>query len=239
LWCIGKKVNGYVADPVDNELWVHSGCMKPSRPVFEAVTLNRIPRGATGINSVYGRGDGVNEITFAHPEGKRIILTVMSYHRRPHAMTLVAPQTDILLNTWKRLDVAVAMLEETQPNSPQYQILRGKCVALAEVLADMMPPFFTTSREIADEARRRYSILIEGGEPATPGLGVEALAEFERQPVQHGVLTPATAGSAPVAISEEVANNIRKGLASGLFTPAQLASSYKVPVAAVEALRTS
>jgi hypothetical protein len=101
----------------------------------------------------------------------------------------------------------------------------------------MMPPFFITSREIADEARRRYSILIEGGEPDTPGLGIEALAEFEHKPVSRGVLTPATRSSAPMALSEETANNIRKGLASGLFTAAQLATSYKVPVSVVESLR--
>lgn len=179
----------------------------------------------------------MNELTFLHPEGKKVILTALAYHRRPHAMTLVAPQTDILLKTWQRLDVAVEMLDATQVGSREHELLRGKCVSLAEVLADMMPPFFTTSKEIADEARRRMLHRQEGTDYETPGLGVEALAEFERIPVQRGVMSPATRTSAPMALAPDVAANIKKGLASGLFTAAQLASSYKVPVSVVEALR--
>jgi hypothetical protein len=237
VWCVCSKVNGYVAKPVDNLLWVHSGCMRPSRPVFEKMTHNRIPRGATYLASVYGRGDGVNELTFLHPEGKKVILTVNAFHRGPHAMTLVAPQTDILLKTWELADREYAKHREVSAEHPGTTVVeRAKVYALCEVLAMMMPPFFSTIREVGEELVRRYENR-DNPEYETAGLGVEALAEFEHRPVSHGVLTPATAGSAPVALAPDVAENIKKGLASGLFTPAQLAASYKVPIAAVESLR--
>jgi hypothetical protein len=102
-----------------------------------------------------------------------------------------------------------------------------------------MPPFFTTSREIADEARLRMKHRQEGTDYETPGLGDNALEQFESQPVQHNIRTPGTMQSAPMTLPADVAENIKKGLKSGLFTAAQLAASYKVPVAAVEALRSA
>lgn len=238
MWCTCSKINGYVARPVDNELWVHSGCGRPSRPVFEGMTHYRIPRGATFLNSVYGRGDGVNELTFAHPEGKRVILSVIPFHRRPFKMGKNA--TDILLNTWKLADREYARMQEQQLGNAGQALLieRSKVYVLAEVLATMMPPFFTTIREVGEEIARRYENR-DNPDYETPGLGDNALAQFESQPVSHGVMTPSTRSSAPMALSPEVAENIKKGLASGLFTAAQLASSYKVPVAVVESLRTS
>lgn len=220
----GGKQAGFVARPVDNLLWVHSECGRPTRLVYEKVTMNRAPRGARAILSEYGRADGIHELTFSM-EGseKKTILTVHPYDRRPFEMGI--NPNDVLLKTWELLDAQVEIIKRDPGNkAAQY---KGR--ALSEVLALFMPPFFDNPDEIVREGVRRYENR-NNPEYETPGLGQRTLAQFDKMPMR-----PDTT-KVEVRLSAELQSNLRNALNSGLFTPEQLAKSYGVSVDVIKAI---
>lgn len=221
-----NKLDGYVAIPVDNLLWVHSVCGRPTRMVFEKVTMNRAPRGARAILSEYGRANGIHELTFAMDGSeKKTILTVHPYDRRPFEMGI--NPNDVLLRTWEMLDAQVEIIKKDPGNrAAQY---KGR--ALSEVLAIFMPPFFTDPDEIVREGVRRFD---NRGNPEyeTPGLGQRTLTQFDRMPM---VERPDTK-KVEVRLTEELQATLRRALDSGLFTAEQLAKSYGVSVDVIKAI---
>lgn len=243
LYCTcGGADKTYVAIPVDNLLWVHSKCQKPSRMFYERVVgmKDRLPLGAKSIVSVYGRADGMNEVKFATHAGEhKTILFAKPYDRRPHKMG-VNP-TDILLKTWQRLDLNTEIIMSAGPGSDPDAVLAAKWKArtLAEVLADMMPPFFSTPDEIVAEAIKRYQNRDD--EYETPGLGVESLAAFEPDPLPKTTAraTRTKAVEVVASIDDQLRAKIAKALASGMFTAPQLAKAYGLNEATVESCRGS
>lgn len=241
MWCTckggGGRQSGYVANPVDNRLWVHSDCGKPSPLVFQKVAMNRAPLNAIAMLSVYGKSHGVNEVTFVVKGGEhKKILFVHSYDRRPYSMG-VNPN-DILLNTWKRLDIYTEMLMlgptmEVPLGGEELAVTKAKARAFAEVLSDMMPPFFTTADAVVREAIQRYQNR-DNPEYETPGLGVKSLAEFDKP-----VLVRPSKPKPEVRLDENTQVNIKKALESGLFNVNQLAKSYGVSEAVIEAIRSA
>lgn len=223
----GKQV-GYVARPVDNLLWVHSSCGRPTRMVFEKVTMNRAPRGARTLLSEYGRANGVHELTFSMDGSeKKTILTVHPYDRRPLEMGI--NPNDVLLRTWELLDAQVEIIKRDPSNrGAQY---KGR--ALSEVLHLFMVPFFDSPDEIVREGVRRYDNR-DNPEYETPGLGSRFLAQFDKQPMTSSK-RPDTK-KVEVRLSEELQGKLRKALDSGLFTPEQLAKSYGVSVDVIKAI---
>lgn len=236
LWCTCQGLKnikeGYVADPVDNPLWVHGPCRKPSRMVFEKVTYNRAPRGATALLSYRGDKSGIHQLRFAVGDEVKIILTYQPYDRRPYTMG-VNPN-DILLNTWKRLDLYTEMLMDvTGIAELEKNVAKAKARAYAEVLADMMPPFFDNPDDIVREAVIRYKNR-ENPDYETPGLGQKSLAEFDKMPYQNS--TP-TRKKAEPELDEATRAGIKKALESGMFTVSQLAKSYSVSHLVIESCR--
>ena len=230
LYCVCKggrnKLDGYVAIPVDNLLWVHSACGRPTRMVFEKVTMNRAPRGARALLSEYGRANGVHELTFSMEGGeKKTILTVHPYDRRPLEMGI--NPNDVLLRTWEMLDAQVEIIKKDPGNRGAQ--FKGR--ALSEVLALFMAPFFTDPDEIVREGVRRYDNR-DNPEYETPGVGQRMLAQFDKMPMAKKPDTK----KVEVRLSEELQGKLRKALDSGLFTAEQLAKSYGVSVEVIKAI---
>jgi len=76
---------------------------------------------------------------------------------------------------WKKLDDAVDELmrikSRTHDYDPDMRQQEGLCRGLAESLAVLMPPFFSTGDEIAQEAMVRYEKRQAGEDYETPGIG--------------------------------------------------------------------
>ena len=141
---------------------------------------------------------------------------------------------DILLKTWEMLDKQTSFIMDTSLNAvPEKEIAKVKARSYAEVLATMMPPFFTEPDEIVREAVQRYKNR-DNPDYETPGLGVKSLAEYDKMPYTNG--TPSKSTSKLDAATRA---NIKKALESGLFTAQQLASSYSVSVSDIESCRTA
>lgn len=240
MWCVcstgAVRNRGFVAYPdLDSQLWVHSPCERPTRMVFEKLTLKRTPRGALALLSVVSRAHGVTELTFAMGGGvKSTILTVQSHDRRPFEMGI--NPNDVLLNTWQRLDLYTEMIMTGAGGEPEVLAAKAKARAYAEVLADFMPPFFTDPDEVVKEAIRRYKAReAEDDEYETPGLGVKSLDAFDKQPMKVDPRTVVI----PVEINDKQRASIKLGLESKMFTVAQLAKTYGVKEAVIEAIRSA
>lgn len=75
---------------------------------------------------------------------------------------------DYLKPIWQMLDAEVDII---QMNNAQSQSARFRARGLAEALAILMPPFFTTGDEIVKEAIVRWEHRQAGTEYETPGIG--------------------------------------------------------------------
>lgn len=75
---------------------------------------------------------------------------------------------EYLTPIWKQLDEQV---DAIQAKDGHEQIARFKARAIAEALAILMPPFFTTGDEIVKEALVRWEHRQAGTDYETPGIG--------------------------------------------------------------------
>lgn len=206
-------------------LWVHAACNKPTRMVLERLTMKRIPQGATAVLSVNLGDTGVQSIRFrthpatkTEPAGEATVLYVHSYDRRPYSMGI--NPTDILLDTWERLDDCILTIKESPSNS-EYTQAQGR--AYANVLASMMYPFFTDADAIVKEGLNRWENR-DNPDYETPGLGSKSLDQFDAMPKQSS--TPAAPKSTGNVIPDGAVNSSRQGITMGMFTVKQIADSY-------------
>jgi len=157
------------------------------------------------------------EIDYATGSGAHgVILSAHPYDRRPEAMGI--NPNDILLETWKKLDNEVTRIREQDPQLNEDAKHKGR--ALAEVLALMMPPFFSDADAIVREALRRYDHR-GNAEYETPGLGVESLKIFDNMPQPK-----APTKSSGKTIPDGAAASSKQGIELGMFTVKQIADSY-------------
>lgn len=215
-----------------NEVWVCNSCDSIHHSRQIPMHIKRAPRNAVTVLSERGGGNGVHQLTFAMPDGsQQTILSVQPYDRRPPAMGI--NPNDILLRTWQRLDEFTHWLMFNQDGDPAEMLAnKVKARAYAEVLADMMPPFFDNPDDIVREAVQRYKNR-ENPEYETPGLGVKTLAPYDTMPYTHA----ASPKKAEPQLDDKTQAGIKKALESGMFTVAQLAKSYSVSEATIESLR--
>jgi len=200
--------------------------------VFEKVTFNRAPRGATGLMSYSGSTSGIHQLRFKVGAEEKIILTYHPYDRRPHSMGI--NPNDILLETWKKLDeVTSFILDPTLNAVPEKDEAKIKARAYAEILALMMPPFFIDADAIVREAVQRYKNR-DNPEYETPGLGQKSLAQYDNMPYAHD--TPKSKAEPELDAKTKAA--IKMALESGMFTAKQLATSYGVSEATIESCRS-
>lgn len=212
-------------------------------PEFSRIAMKRQPIGATGFLSYHGKLSGVHELRFATKSGEqKIILAVQPYDRRPRSMGI--NPNDILLETWKKLDQATAEIMEPGDAiqlHEQRMMGKAKARAIAEILAIMMPPFFETADDIVREAVQRFKNK-DNPEYETPGLGVESLAKYDPMPYANTApvkSTPPAPAKVEIRLGEKEQAGIKMALESGMFTAQQLAKSYGVSVAVIEAIRTA
>lgn len=238
MWCTCGNRQGYACvyeDGKQTDLWVCSRCRKPTRLVFKGHTDMLVPKGATALLSCTGRGDGITECRFATPEGKVTTLTYTPYPRKVD----MDQGRGHLLNIWEKLDTELALIkQDVGGHYAEYH--KARAGALAEVLAGLMAPFFTTREEITREALARWTAKQEGRDHVTPGLAEEVWdpqRNFDGSP-----RTPVGGGTAVVTTKalklrpEQVAF-VKKALDGGMMDAPALAGMFKVDVSEIEACR--
>lgn len=135
--------------------------------------------------------------------------------------------TDILMRTWERLDKFTFYLLSYKDTEKPEDLLaaKTKARAYAEVLADMMQPFFTDADSIVREAVQRFNNR-ENPDYETPGLGVKSLAKFDTTPD----LSRKSSGPRPTGnrIPDTAVNSVKQGLDMKMFTLVQIARNYEM-----------
>lgn len=190
------------------------------------ILMKRTPYRATALLSIRSRPDGMAEVDYAVGSGQHaVILTAHPYDRRSELMGI--NPNDILLLTWKRIDLYTEMVISAGGPPTDLAVAKGKARAYAEVLADMMPPFFTTPDEIVREAVNRYNNR-DNPEYETPGLGIESLAAFDMRPAVQKRSTPTGPKSTGNQIPDTAVATNKAAIESNMFTVNQVAAIYKM-----------
>lgn len=252
MWCTDGATS-YTANIFEGkpnyDLWVCSKCLKPSRLVFQKVTSMRAPKDATALLAVFGRVDGVNEITWATPRGKVTTLELAPYPMKVD----MNPGQELLLKTWTLLDSKVDIIL-SEPNGAGDNVIEAEnreqakyeARGIAEVLALYMKPFYEKADDIVREAVARHKAKVAGEERDTPGLA-EAIwnpqTTWDGKPRQlPSASTPSTrakkrtpARPKPTRnLSPEELEGIRAALDSGMFDLAGVADMFKMTPAEVQ-----
>lgn len=193
------------------------------------------PRDAVALLSVFGRKDGMNEITYACSDGSRKMVLE------------VADSPTLVQRMWDMLDETMSSLMNP-PGDPEKRDLKIRARAQAEFIAMFMKPHFTTADMIAVEARRRYNARQEGTpeydpEYETPGLGTRryepppGTPRFSRDAKPESTKkTAAPKAKASKPLPPEAIPGAKMAIESGKFTVAQIAQMYSV---SEEAVRTA
>jgi hypothetical protein len=124
--------------------------------------------------------------------------------------------------------------------------LQGRLRGIAVSLSIFMPPFFRTEDECAKEIRNRWRAR-DSGDKDYETKGIGSLRYDLPRPEAKPISTPATrAAAAPGArpaaemkLGDKEKAAVKAALSSGLFTAEQLARTYRVSIADVEAVRAS
>lgn len=229
------------------DLWVCENCRQPTRLVFEKLTANYRPADAKALLSVFGRTDGIQEITWALSDGTRkVTLSYLPYPRKVD----MPNEGALLQQTWHLLDSKVAIIL-AEPNGPgdnaleaqERETARQQARGIAEVLAILMRPFFDKPDNIVREAVKRYKAKQAGQEHETPGL-----AESIWDPHTRWDGTPFSVENEKKArrskttattLKPKDIEGIKSALQSGMFDEKQLAEIYKVSVATVKSVAAS
>lgn len=175
------------------------------------------------------RPDGIAEIRWVMAEsGKRV--TTYEYYPFDRKQTEMGAGPSLLQRTWEKLDREVDAIKRPDTIDPEYH--KTRAVALAEVLAMFMVPYFSTTQEVSAEALRRWKARQNGEEYETLGLGAHALSlpkpavQIPRgQQTTKRAAAPKSSGN---RIPAAAVNNSLQGIVTGMFTVKQIASMYKM-----------
>lgn len=140
-----------------------------------------------------------------------------------------------LVPIWKLLDEQVDIIKGDAHDFPteKYTAAQNKARGMAQVLAVLMPPFFSSADEIVREAVKRWEKRQAGENYETPGIGrlkwkqpePEATMAFAKRVEFDPEEEPAS------QLSDEDKNKIRQSKA---FPSNMLAAAYGVPESTIK-----
>lgn len=143
---------------------------------------------------------------------------------------------------WSFLDAAMDVIKSEQLDAisaDNRERAKQEARAYANVLAVLMPPFFSHPDEIAREAMVRWQKRKAGEDYETPGMG-----RLRYKPPNTTLTTaglPKTDTSIQmttkvIELDDATQKGIKAALESGLFTAKQLAATYSVSEAYIQSL---
>lgn len=185
----------------------------------------------------HGKSDGTYIQTWAtNTSGERI--QTMGYIPYPTIKVNGMDQgRDHLLRIWQKLDYELDQIKSTS-NADLQQWSKYRARAFAEVIAQLMSPFYVDSDAVALEALERWKARQSGTEHHTPGLGEvlwnpTELARIEKAsrvaaspaPARKAVAAPRPTGN---RVPDSAVNTAKQGIEMGMFTVKQMADTYKM-----------
>ena len=152
--------------------------------------------------------------------------------------TTEAQLPTLLENAWYQMDKQMNLLKtQTAADGDAGERLRTQHYlrAMAELIAPFMVPHFTTADDIARELVKRYRARVAGETYETPGLGHR---RSEAPPTSDKAkYAPSARPAAPVSVEHNLSDEhiaaIRKNVATGAFTTAQIATAFGVSEAVI------
>jgi hypothetical protein len=192
--------------------------------VFEKLTGMRCPKNATALLHVFGRTDGINELTWATPDGRKKTLHFAAY---PAKVGMDTVKSATHLNTlWEMLDTEVESIKKSADEFNKY-----RARAFAEVLCILMQPFYENPDAVAREALARYKARTEGSEHETPGLG-EAIwdpyTRWDGTVIEQKKSSPSSKPVNNKPFPPEAIPGAKQALDLKMMTLSQLAKMYDV-----------
>lgn len=142
----------------------------------------------------------------------------------------------LLEKTWFELDVVTHRLM----TKTSLETDRGYAQGLAFTLALFMAPHLTTPNDVAREAKKRWEMKQAGEEYTTPGLGERRYEpppgdhKLSRQTEQRAKVSAAPKPKRVTWLTDEQVEMVKA--AAGMFSAADLAGMYEVPVEVIESL---
>ena len=218
----------------DYDFWVHTKCLKPSRLVFEWETKMHAPASATVLLSSHGKRDGTFINTWAGLDsGSRITtMTFNPYMKRPD-MTVDSGRHH-LLNIWKKLDDAIDKIRSIpSPVPANHESDKGMALAYADVLSQLMQPFYPERDDVLAESMARWTARQEGREHESPGLG-EKYWQPTATTEMRSVGAPVVKAKPRVELDATKIKFIQHSIATGVMDAEALAGMFNVPVEQVQ-----
>lgn len=218
------------------DLWVCSQCNLPTRMVFTKLTGLRCPQGATALLHVRSRQDGINEIIWAVPDGRKTTLHFAAYPGKVG----MAEQATHLNTLWGMLDSAIDAFKAAGEDDPAIVRHKHQARCMSEVLFVLMQPFYENADAVAKEGLARWKARQSGTKHESPGLA-EAIwdpnTRFDGTPY---AVDPARRAKPLVTgikndkqIPPSAVAGVKKAYEAKMMTVAQLAKMYGVSEATV------
>lgn len=163
------------------DFWVCANCLLPSKMVFEKLTDRYAPSRATHVKSTVGHKDGTTLITWGTAVSGEKLVTMM-FHSYPFVKVNNVDQgRNHLLTLWKKLDDSIDQIRGLQTDLTLIEAEKIRAQTLAEVLAQLMSPFYEDSTAVLRESMNRWTARENNAEHESPGL-----AETHWDPTSRG-----------------------------------------------------
>lgn len=208
------------------------------------------PKRATRQLGWVGHADGTATQTWATDKPNERIQT-MSFIPYPFLKVNNVDQgRDHLLKLWQKLDAEIDTIRSSDPQLIEYN--KARASTLAEVIAQLMSPFYASTEDVLRESMNRWTARQNGAGHDTPGLGEELWDPLARQEnvtvvkTTGGSSRPSRSGGAPPAppkpkakLDEQKVTFIKHSLANGTMTPEVLAGMFACTVDDIKAANDS
>lgn len=251
MYCTcGKQYSvGYTAarqidatDPYDfnYDFWVCANCHLPSLLVLKGLTHMLIPKRATALLGVHGQENGTSILTWStEVAGERIkTITYEPYLRKVD----MDQGREHLVKFWRELDELIdSIRSDAQPSDIVVED-KVRAKTYAEVLAQLMSPFYADSNAVLAESMNRWKARQEGRDYESPGLAEtiwDPSTRFDGTPYSRENEQKVRAGGAVkarVKLDEQKVTFVNHCLQTGSMGVEQLAAMFSCTVDDIKAV---
>ena len=246
MYCKCRKApEGFKAAPsldgdgVNYNFWVCSRCGKPTRMVWEKMTMKHVLASALTVLSQDGGAGGRTTLTWAMPDGtKRQTMVFKAYPRKVD----MDQGRNVCVELWQMLDKKIDEIR-AHPTSPVVEYEKAQANMLAEVIQLVMSPFYSDSIAVLQESMRRWEAREEDREHESPGLAEavwDPATRFDGTPYsadsEAKVRNVGASSNKSVVFDDQKVAFIKHCMETGAQSPEVLASMFSCTVDDIKAV---